>query len=87
MSAEAAEKATQIAEKVDFPVGHSVTKAMANTLGSWWEDRRSIIQPSDFILDENGRVLSATYSTGPIGRLEPADALRFIRFQEKQKQS
>ena len=56
-------------------------------MGSWWEDRRQIIQPSNFVLNAEGKVLSATYSTGPIGRVEAVDAVRFIQFQEKQKQS
>jgi hypothetical protein len=56
-------------------------------LGCWWEDRRQLIQPSNFVLNGSGKVLSATYSSGPIGRLEAADAIRFIEFQEKQKKA
>lgn len=70
-----------------YPVAYGVTRAQADGLGSWWEDRRQIIQPSDFVIGAGGKVLSATYSTGPIGRLEPEDAIRFIEFQEKQKQA
>ena len=66
--------------------GHSVTRADADALGSWWEDRRGLIQPSNFVLNGDGKVLSATYSSGPIGRLEAVDAVRFIQFQEKLKQ-
>jgi len=87
ISAESEEKAAEVAAKVSFPVAYGLTKQQADGIGSWWEDRRSIVQPSDFVLNENGGVLSATYSSGPIGRLEAADAIRFIEFQEKQKQS
>ncbi len=79
------DKAAEVAADLSFPIAHGVTRADADTLGSWWEDRRQIIQPSNFVLNDTGKVLSATYSTGPIGRLEPADAIRFIQFQEKQK--
>jgi hypothetical protein len=41
--------------------------------------------PPNFVLNGSGNVLSATYSTRPIGRLEAADAIRFIEFQERQK--
>ena len=53
---------------------------MADALGSWWEDRRQIIQPSEFILDADGNVMTSTYSSGPIGRIEPDAAVRLINF-------
>jgi peroxiredoxin len=84
-TAEPLEKAREVALKVAFPVAWGVTRAQADELGCWWEERRQIVQPSNFVLDGAGKVLSATYSTGPIGRLEAADAVRFIQFQEKQK--
>jgi hypothetical protein len=70
-----------------FPIAHGVTRDQADSIGSWWEERRSIIQPSEFILGSNGNVISATYSTGPVGRLMPDDALKLIRFIEAQKVS
>lgn len=79
------DKAAEVAADLSFPIAHGVTRADADALGSWWEDRRQIIQPSNFVLNDTGKVLSATYSTGPIGRLDPTDAIRFIQFQEKQK--
>lgn len=85
-TAEPKEKAQEVADQVSLPIAYGVTKDQANQLGSWWEDRRQIIQPSDFVLNKEGKVLSATYSTGPIGRLEAPDAVRFIQFQEKLKQ-
>lgn len=88
-TAEAEEKAQEMAAKMQaslsLPLGFGVTRAQADALGSWWEDRRQIIQPSNFVLNDKGVVLSATYSTGPIGRLEAVDAVRFIQFQEKLK--
>jgi hypothetical protein len=86
-TAEPEDKVREGTANLSFPVGFGVTKSQAESLGSWWEDRRQIIQPSNFVLNAEGKVLSATYSTGPIGRLEAVDAVRFIQFQEKQKQS
>ena len=48
-------------------------------MGSWWEDRRSIIQPSEFIIRKDGSVACSTYSSGPIGRMEPEDAVKLIK--------
>ncbi len=87
ISTETEDKAAEVAADVAFPIGYGMTKAQVDSIGAWWEDRRSLVQPSNFVLDENGRVLSATYSTGPIGRVEAVDAIRFIQFQEKMKQS
>lgn len=84
-TAEPLEKAREVAGKVAFPVAHGVTRAQAERIGAWWEERRQIVQPASFVLDRDGTVLSATYSSGPVGRLDAADAVRFVEFQEKQK--
>ena len=75
----------KMAGSLSLPIAFGITREQADTLGANWEDRRQIIQPSDFVLNDQGNVLSATYSTGPIGRLEGIDAVRFIQFQEKLK--
>jgi peroxiredoxin len=82
-STDTLENSVAIAADLPFPVAHGVTREQADTLGSWWEDRRGLIQPSNFVLNHEGKVLSATYSSGPIGRAEAADVVRFITFQEK----
>lgn len=81
------EKAAEAAAGISFPVAHSMTRDQVDAIGAWWEDRRSLVQPSNFVLNESGKVLSATYSSGPIGRVEAIDAIRFIQFQEKMKNS
>lgn len=80
------ENSLEIAADKPYPVAHGVTREQADSLGSWWEDRRGLIQPSDFILDSQNKVLSVTYSSGPVGRLEAVDAVAFLKFQEKMKQ-
>jgi peroxiredoxin len=78
------DKAQEVAADLSYPVGYGVTRAMAEALGSWWEDRRSIIQPSNFIVDAAGKVRASTYSSGPIGRMEPADVVRLVNFYDRQ---
>jgi peroxiredoxin len=77
------DKAKEVAAEVSFPVGYGVTRAMAERVGAWWEERRSIIQPSEFLLGADGTVRSSTYSSGPIGRIEAADVVKLINFYEK----
>ena len=61
-----------------------VTRAQADQLGSWWEARRQIVQPSEFLVGQGGKILSATYSSGPLGRVEATDVVRMVNFLEAQ---
>ena len=79
------EKAGEIAEGKGFPFGYGVTREDADKLGSWWEERRGIIQPSEFLLNEEGKVMASSYSDGPIGRIDAADVLKVINFYESRK--
>jgi peroxiredoxin len=83
-SVDPVEKAREVAAEVSFPVGYGVTRATADKLGSWWEERRSIIQPSEFVLSAEGKVLASSYSDGPIGRIDAADVVKMINFREAQ---
>ncbi len=79
------DKAAEIQRDLSFPIAYGVTREQADSIGAWWEDRRSIVQPSEFVLDGTGKVLSATYSTGPVGRLDAGDALKLVKFLEGKK--
>lgn len=83
-SIDAIDKAKEVAAEVSFPVAHGVTREIADRLGSWWEDRRGIIQPSNFLLGANGKVMVASYSSGPIGRFDASDVVKVINFYEAQ---
>lgn len=61
-----------------------MTREQADAIDAWWEERRSIVQPSEFLLDAAGKVLTSTYSSGPIGRMDAADVIKNINFREKQ---
>jgi hypothetical protein len=74
-----------VAREVSFPIGYGVTRDIANTLGAWWEDRRSIIQPSEFIVGTDNKIIVSSYSDGPLGRIEGADVVKLIRFYESRK--
>ncbi len=81
------EKTAEVAAELSFPVAYGVTRAQANSIDAWWEDRRGIIQPSEFLLNAGQRAVFSTYSSGPLGRMNPPDAVKLIQFLEKQKQS
>ena len=79
------DKATEVQQELSFPIAYGVTRDQADTIGAWWEERRQIIQPSEFILDGDGKVLSATYSTGPVGRMDAGDAPKLVQFLESKR--
>lgn len=77
------DNAKKIADGKGFPFGYGVTRDVADTLGSWWEDRRQIVQPSEFIVNgETGKVVLSSYSDGPLGRLDAGDVVKIVNFYE-----
>ena len=79
------DKAGEVAGELGFPVGHGVTREVADALGAWWEERRSIVQPSEFLLDADNKVVVSSYSDGPLGRIDAADVVRLVNFYESRK--
>jgi len=79
------EKAAEVAADLSYPVAYGVSREQADSLGAWWEDRRGIIQPSEFLLDAEHKVMTSTYSAGPIGRIEPADLVKIATMYEKRR--
>jgi alkyl hydroperoxide reductase subunit AhpC len=78
------DKASEVAAQVSYPIAYGATREIADRVGAWWEDRRGIIQPSEFLVDAAGKVRASTYSSGPIGRVDPADVVRLVQFYDKQ---
>lgn len=70
----------KVAAEVGFPVAWGMTRAMADSIGAWWDTRRDHIQPSEFILQQDGGVIASTYSSSPIGRMDPQATLELITF-------
>jgi peroxiredoxin len=88
LSVDPLEKAREIVEesKLEFPLAYGLkVPEDAERVGAWWDDKRPMIQPSEFILSNSGKVLSATYSTGPIGRLNADDVLRLLQFIDSRR--
>lgn len=79
------DKAQEVANELNFPVGYGVTRDIADQLGSWWEERRQIIQPSEFILNAENKVMASSYSDGPLGRIDAGDVVRLVNFYQSQK--
>ncbi len=82
ISTDPIEDAQKVAHEVFFPVAHGATKADGDAVGAWWGERRGIIQPSEFIIGPDGNVMTSSYSSGPLARLDGADVVRWLTRRE-----
>ena len=78
------DKAKEVATEAGFPIAYGVTREQADQVGAWWEERRGIVQPSEFIVGRDGKVVASSYSSGPLGRIDAADVIKLINFYEAQ---
>lgn len=64
-----------------FPVGHSAdADRIAAATGAYTNEDPKYFQTTGFVLDPAGRVITAVYSSGAIGRLVADDVVGFIRY-------
>ncbi len=74
------EDTQKVAGPLNFPVAYGVTREIGNALGSWWDERRDFIQPSEFVLNAQGKVMFSAYSNAPVGRMDPEETLTLIKY-------
>ena len=79
-SVDSEEKTTEVAAELGFPVAWGMTREMGDRFGAWWEEDREFIQPSEFFITGSGEVLASTYSSSPVGRMDPEDAVTLAKF-------
>jgi peroxiredoxin len=78
---EATTKGTIEKFKLTFPVGHSAdADQVAALTGAYINDSPRYLQSTGFLLDPEGRVLNAVYSSGPIGRLVAEDVIGMVAY-------
>jgi peroxiredoxin len=67
--------------RIRFPVGHSAdADQIGAAVGAYVNQSPKHFQTTGFILDPTGKVITAVYSSGAIGRLVPEDVAGFIRY-------
>jgi len=91
LSADSRITAQQTAQDLDvpFPVGcEADVPQVAKALECYTDPDVTFFQSTGFVLDPHGGILLALYSSGPIGRLGPADVLTFAgRHRDKNAQA
>lgn len=80
------EKTAEVASELSFPVAYGMTREQGDAVGAWWEERRDHIQPSEFLLTGSGRVMFSTYSSSPVGRMDPEETLTLVKFLDARRQ-
>ena len=88
MSVDSRDDAAGTVEKLglSFPVAYGVDRdEIADAVGAYENHDPPHLQPADFILEPDGTVALAVYSTGAVGRLhadEAVDELEFFQEDE-----
>ena len=73
------EDTAAVAADLGFPVAYGMTRETGDQIGAWWEERRDHIQPSEFLITKSGRVMSSSYSSSPVGRMDPEETLNLVK--------
>ncbi len=87
LSVDKGEDARTVVErhKVGFPVVYGLdVRKEAEKIGAYFESEGGYFQPANFIL-RNGTVFNATYSSGPLGRLQAEHVLMLVDHYRKQE--
>ena len=67
--------------RLNFPVGFGVdAERIASSTGAYVNDKPRFLQSTGFVLDPNGKVITAVYSSAAIGRLVADDVIGFVRY-------
>jgi len=77
-------KETVSEHSLTFPIGYGMPlKETAAALGAFYEERRSILQSTGFVVRPEKTIAVSQYSSGPIGRLVWQDILGLVQFYKK----
>ena len=72
--------------RLSFPVGFGAhATAVAAATGAYLAKGAAYLQSTGFVLGQSGRILTAVYSSGAIGRLVPDDVAGFVKYVEAQR--
>lgn len=85
VSVDPEDKAKEMADEVSFPVAFGATRADGDAVGAWWGEPQNIIQPAEFVIGDDGKVVFSSYSSGPIGRMDADEVVKLVTFYEKRR--
>ena len=72
--------------RLSFPLGFGVNAdSIAAVTGAYVAEGSVYLQSTGFVLDQRGRVITAVYSSGAIGRFVPDDVAGLVKYIEAQR--
>jgi peroxiredoxin len=72
---------------LSFPVGFGANAvAVAAATGAYLAEGAAYLQSTGFVLEQRGRILTAVYSSGAIGRLVPDDVVGFVKYVDAHRE-
>jgi len=81
---EATSRTTAEKRRITFPLGYGAdATALAELTGAYVNAQPVYLQSTGFVLDPDGRVITAVYSSNAIGRLMPDDVVGFIKHMQE----
>ncbi len=64
---------------VSFKIAHGLKAPEISSLtGAFYEREKGFLQPAGFIVNPEGKIVNAVYSTGPRGRLLARECLTYF---------
>ena len=67
--------------RLNFPIGFGAqADEISAATGAFVAEGAAYLQSTGFVLDKSGRILTAVYSSGAIGRLVPDDVVGFVQY-------
>src|SRR5262245_32679402 len=74
--------------RLNFPVGLGAKAIeIAAATGAYVAEESAYLQSTGFVLDPDGRILIAVYSSGAIGRLVPDDVIGFVNYVDAHRKT
>jgi len=59
----------------------------ADRIGAFSDVKRHIIEPANFLLGPDRRILLASYAAGPLGRMRAEDIMQVVGFYEARREA
>lgn len=90
MSTDPPEKASETVEqeRLGFPVVCGVKLPDdAERIGAFSDAKRNIIEPANFLLGADRRILLASYAAGPLGRMRAEDIVQMVGFYDARRKA
>jgi peroxiredoxin len=82
------DKALEMVNKhgIEFPVGCNLDPvAFTGLTGAFYDEEGGFLHAAGFIIDPDGKIVNAVYSTGPLGRLRAENCLAKIKWEMSQR--